>query len=157
MDWLELRRDIDATRVGVIAMSLGGYYAPRAAAFEPRLACCVAWGAHSLSEKHEIEEHKQDYQRKMADIQKKLAAAGLEEEKKKLSVEMEELKKQVNGAIFNHFFAFCMQNTFNLIDYGSYNYQSFSLKSTTAHLLQGGKLKNLMVEYWNYCTRPESK
>jgi dienelactone hydrolase len=45
MDWLEQRRDIDAARVGVIAMSLGGYYAPRAAAFEPRLACCVAWGA----------------------------------------------------------------------------------------------------------------
>ena len=45
MDWLEQRSDIDARRVGVIAMSLGGYYAPRAAAFEPRLACCVAWGA----------------------------------------------------------------------------------------------------------------
>jgi dienelactone hydrolase len=45
MDWLERRADIDAARVGVIAMSLGGYYAPRAAAFEPRLACCVAWGA----------------------------------------------------------------------------------------------------------------
>ena len=45
MDWLEVRPDIDARRVGVIAMSLGGYYAPRAAAFEPRLACCVAWGA----------------------------------------------------------------------------------------------------------------
>ena len=45
MDWLEQRADIDAARVGVIAMSLGGYYAPRAAAFEPRLACCVAWGA----------------------------------------------------------------------------------------------------------------
>jgi dienelactone hydrolase len=45
MDWLETRSDVDATRVGVIAMSLGGYYAPRAAAFEPRLACCVAWGA----------------------------------------------------------------------------------------------------------------
>ncbi len=26
-------------------MSLGGYYAPRAAAFEKRLAACVAWGA----------------------------------------------------------------------------------------------------------------
>jgi fermentation-respiration switch protein FrsA (DUF1100 family) len=26
-------------------MSLGGYYAPRAAAFENRLAACVAWGA----------------------------------------------------------------------------------------------------------------
>jgi dienelactone hydrolase len=45
MDWLELRGDIDARRVGVIAMSLGGYFAPRAAAFEKRLACCVAWGA----------------------------------------------------------------------------------------------------------------
>jgi dienelactone hydrolase len=45
MDWLEQRADVDAGRVGVVAMSLGGYYAPRAAAFEPRLACCVAWGA----------------------------------------------------------------------------------------------------------------
>jgi dienelactone hydrolase len=45
LDWLEQRPDVDARRVGVIAMSLGGYYAPRAAAFEPRLACCVAWGA----------------------------------------------------------------------------------------------------------------
>src|SRR6185436_17575874 len=45
LDWLERRDDVDAKRVGVVAMSLGGYYAPRAAAFEPRLACCVAWGA----------------------------------------------------------------------------------------------------------------
>ena len=45
MDWLEDRIDVDVARVGVIAMSLGGYYAPRAAAFESRLACCVAWGA----------------------------------------------------------------------------------------------------------------
>ena len=28
-----------------MALSLGGYYAPRAAALEPRYACCVAWGA----------------------------------------------------------------------------------------------------------------
>jgi len=26
-------------------LSLGGYYAPRAAAFEKRFKCCVAWGA----------------------------------------------------------------------------------------------------------------
>jgi dienelactone hydrolase len=45
LDWLQQRPEIDSRRVGVIAMSLGGYYAPRAAAFEPRLACCVAWGA----------------------------------------------------------------------------------------------------------------
>jgi len=45
MDYLETRADIDRARVGIIAMSLGGYYAPRAAAFEKRLACCVAWGA----------------------------------------------------------------------------------------------------------------
>jgi dienelactone hydrolase len=45
LDWLERRADVDAGRVGVAAMSLGGYYAPRAAAFETRLACCIAWGA----------------------------------------------------------------------------------------------------------------
>jgi dienelactone hydrolase len=45
LDWLEGRGDVDARRVGVVAMSLGGYYAPRAAAFEKRLAACVAWGA----------------------------------------------------------------------------------------------------------------
>ena len=45
LDWLERRDDIDPRRVGVLAMSLGGYYAPRAAAFEKRLAACVAWGA----------------------------------------------------------------------------------------------------------------
>ncbi len=45
IDWLERRDDIDASRIGVVAMSLGGYYAPRAAAFEKRLAACVAWGA----------------------------------------------------------------------------------------------------------------
>jgi len=45
LDWLEGRPEVDAKRVGVVAMSLGGYYAPRAAAFETRLAACVAWGA----------------------------------------------------------------------------------------------------------------
>lgn len=45
LDWLSTRPEIDGERVGIVAMSLGGYYAPRAAAFEPRLACCVAWGA----------------------------------------------------------------------------------------------------------------
>lgn len=45
VDWLEKRPEVDPKRIGIIALSLGGYYAPRAAAFEKRLACCVAWGA----------------------------------------------------------------------------------------------------------------
>lgn len=44
-EYLAARREIDANRIGVMAISLGGYYAPRAAAFEQRFACCVAWGA----------------------------------------------------------------------------------------------------------------
>ena len=44
-EWLAARPEIDATRIGVMAISLGGYYAPRAASLEPRYACCVAWGA----------------------------------------------------------------------------------------------------------------
>src|SRR4051794_2891450 len=46
VDWLELRSDVDQSRIGIVGWSLGGYYAPRAAAFEKRLALCVAWGAN---------------------------------------------------------------------------------------------------------------
>ena len=44
-DYLAARPEVDPGRIGVMAISLGGYYAPRAAAFEPRFACCLAWGA----------------------------------------------------------------------------------------------------------------
>lgn len=44
-DYLAARPEIDPARIGVMALSLGGYYAPRAAAFEPRFAACIAWGA----------------------------------------------------------------------------------------------------------------
>lgn len=45
VDYLETRDDVDVTRIGLSGNSLGGYYAPRAAAFEKRLAACIAWGA----------------------------------------------------------------------------------------------------------------
>ena len=44
-NYLAGRSEIDPDRIGIMALSLGGYYAPRAAAFEQRFACCVAWGA----------------------------------------------------------------------------------------------------------------
>jgi dienelactone hydrolase len=44
-EYLAGRREFDARRIGVMAISLGGYYAPRAASLEPRFAACVAWGA----------------------------------------------------------------------------------------------------------------
>jgi dipeptidyl aminopeptidase/acylaminoacyl peptidase len=46
VDYLVGRDDVDASRIGLVGWSLGGYYAPRAAAFEKRLALCVAWGAN---------------------------------------------------------------------------------------------------------------
>ena len=45
IDFLEKRTDVDAKRIAVMAISLGGYYAPRCASMEPRFAACVAWGA----------------------------------------------------------------------------------------------------------------
>ncbi len=45
VDWLERRADVNPKKIGVIANSLGGYYAPRCASMEPRFAACVAWGA----------------------------------------------------------------------------------------------------------------
>lgn len=46
VDWLEARDDIDPKRIGCEGVSLGGYYCPRAVAFEPRFACGVVWGAN---------------------------------------------------------------------------------------------------------------
>lgn len=42
VDWIETRPDLDAGRVGIWGVSLGGYFAPRAACFEKRLRACVA-------------------------------------------------------------------------------------------------------------------
>jgi len=41
-DFIETRDDVDAQRIGLWGVSLGGYYAPRAAAFETRVKACIA-------------------------------------------------------------------------------------------------------------------
>ncbi len=41
-DWLEDRTDIDPDRIGLFGVSLGGYYAARAVAYEPRLKATVS-------------------------------------------------------------------------------------------------------------------
>ncbi len=41
-DFVEARSDLDAGRIGMWGVSLGGYYAPRACAFEKRLKACIA-------------------------------------------------------------------------------------------------------------------
>ncbi|MFC7531802.1 alpha/beta hydrolase family protein [Actinoplanes sp. GCM10030250] len=46
VDHLETRADVRDDRIGLVGWSLGGYYVPRAAAFEKRLALAVAWGAN---------------------------------------------------------------------------------------------------------------
>jgi dienelactone hydrolase len=46
VDFLETSDDVDHERIGLVGWSLGGYYAPRAAAFEKRLKLVVAWGAN---------------------------------------------------------------------------------------------------------------
>jgi dipeptidyl aminopeptidase/acylaminoacyl peptidase len=49
IDHLAGRADVDPARIAVAGISMGGYFAPRAAAFDDRVAACVAWGAfHDL-------------------------------------------------------------------------------------------------------------
>jgi dipeptidyl aminopeptidase/acylaminoacyl peptidase len=45
-DWLANKDFIDAARIGMSGISLGGYFVPRAVAFEPRFACGAVWGAN---------------------------------------------------------------------------------------------------------------
>jgi dipeptidyl aminopeptidase/acylaminoacyl peptidase len=42
LDFVATRADLDANRIGLWGVSLGGYYAPRAAAFDPRIKACIA-------------------------------------------------------------------------------------------------------------------
>jgi 2,6-dihydroxypseudooxynicotine hydrolase len=42
VDWVCARDDLDPDKVGIWGVSLGGYYAPRAAAFEKRFKACIA-------------------------------------------------------------------------------------------------------------------
>ena len=44
LDQLAARADLDLARVGVVGVSMGGYYAPRVAAFEPRVKAVVPIG-----------------------------------------------------------------------------------------------------------------
>lgn len=45
-EWLAARDDVDAARIGITGISLGGYYAPRVCANEPRYASGAVWGAN---------------------------------------------------------------------------------------------------------------
>ncbi|MFM1916864.1 MAG: hypothetical protein RJB01_379 [Actinomycetota bacterium] len=42
VDWIETRPDLDAERIGVWGVSLGGYYAPRMVSGEHRIKACAA-------------------------------------------------------------------------------------------------------------------
>jgi dipeptidyl aminopeptidase/acylaminoacyl peptidase len=44
VDYVETRADLDTQRIGLWGVSLGGYYAPRAAAHEKRIKACIALG-----------------------------------------------------------------------------------------------------------------
>lgn len=46
VDYLESRADVDPRRIGMMGWSMGGYYAPRALAYEPRFAIGAVWGGN---------------------------------------------------------------------------------------------------------------
>lgn len=46
VDWLEEQPFVDAKRIGMTGISLGGHFSPRAVAFEPRFASGAVWGAN---------------------------------------------------------------------------------------------------------------
>lgn len=46
VDWLEQQPEVDPARIGMTGISLGGHFAPRAVAYEPRFASGACWGAN---------------------------------------------------------------------------------------------------------------
>lgn len=45
-EWLAAHPEVDADRIGIAGISLGGHFVGRAAAFEPRFASAAVWGAN---------------------------------------------------------------------------------------------------------------
>lgn len=45
-EYLAARSDVDPRRIGMVGISLGGHFTPRAVAFEPRFASAAVWGAN---------------------------------------------------------------------------------------------------------------
>lgn len=49
VDYLASRPEVDPDRIALMGVSMGGYYAPRGAAFDPRIKALVAWcGCYSI-------------------------------------------------------------------------------------------------------------
>ena len=46
VDWLEDKPVVESARIGMTGISLGGHFAPRAMAYEPRFASGAVWGAN---------------------------------------------------------------------------------------------------------------
>ena len=61
IDWLLERPEVDPDRIGLMGISLAGYYAPRAACYEKRIKALVGWsGCYSiLNDVYEHCEHLQ--------------------------------------------------------------------------------------------------
>jgi 2,6-dihydroxypseudooxynicotine hydrolase len=89
-DWIEKRAYLDAAKIAMWGVSLGGYYAPRATAYEKRIRACIAlsgpfewkeiWGALPVltREAFRVRSHcatEADAQRHAATLSMKEAAA----------------------------------------------------------------------------------
>lgn len=58
IDYLEGRPEIDRARIGIVGRSMGGFYAPKAAAIDKRIKAVVAWGAmYHLRNLAEVPKH----------------------------------------------------------------------------------------------------
>lgn len=87
IDYLCRRPEVDATRIGLMGVSMGGYYAPRAAAFEHRVKALCAWSG-CWNVLTDIYDHYPPIQRQLqwvvgaadhADARRRLAAFKLED------------------------------------------------------------------------------
>ena len=51
IDYLASRSEVDSSRIGLVGISMAGYYAPRVAAFEKRIKALIGWsGCYSILE-----------------------------------------------------------------------------------------------------------
>ncbi|HEX8424788.1 alpha/beta hydrolase family protein [Hymenobacter sp.] len=83
LDWVLTNLDVDPARVGIMAVSMGGYMSARIAAFEPRFKVCAIWGA--VYDYHEIWANRPDNHPLATILQHIVGVDNMQEAREKLS------------------------------------------------------------------------
>jgi len=106
IDYLETRKDTDINKIALLGMSLGGYFAPRAAAFDERIKACIAFNVFYDTYESTLNQNPQ--------LEKILSLPA--EEKEKVLIKAEENNSNLRWMLNNGRWVFGLQHRYEVFE-----------------------------------------